>query len=89
MNVEAPLLPDFPSGQIFSGFNAQYRVQLHDSLFELVWFGEGRWDWHTLYHMPIFLRKYWTKKINDIVDAQHAAIKKANTKTSKPLPTKR
>jgi len=39
--------------------------------------------------MPIFLRKYWVKKINDIVDAQQAAIKKANTKTSKPLPTKR
>ena len=89
MNQEAPLLPGFQSEQIFSGFNSNYSVQLHDSLFELVWFGEGRWDWHTLYHMPIHIRKYWLGKINEIVETRNESIKRSSERMSKSLPTKR
>jgi len=59
----------------FFGFDASYRVQLHDTIFNIIWFGEGRWDWDTVYNMPVFLRNFWIKKINEIIDNKKQAIK--------------
>lgn len=87
--MEAPLLPDFRSEQIFSGFDNSYRLNLHASLFELVWFGQGRWDWHTLYNMPIFLRNFWMNKISEIVEQQQTELKRIQSKKTNTFPTKR
>lgn len=59
-----PLLPGFNLTQDFFGSNPEYSVQLHDLLFEMVWQSNGRFQWETLYHMPIFLRNFYVKKIN-------------------------
>ena len=64
MNLETPLPPDFKLDQTFFGFNAAYRVKLHENLFELIWAGEGRWDWETVYNLPIRIRKLWVTNIN-------------------------
>jgi hypothetical protein len=37
----------------------------------MIWWGEGRWDWDTIYNMPIPIRKLWTKKVNDIIEARN------------------
>ena len=29
-----------------------------------MWHGEGRWDWNTIYNMPVFLRNFWIDSIN-------------------------
>jgi hypothetical protein len=50
--------------QTFFGFKPEDRVKLHESLFNLVWYGAGRWDWETLYTMPVYIRRFWIKKIN-------------------------
>ena len=73
MKTEAPLLPGFPSELIFSGFDSKYRLQLHASIFDIVWFGEGRWDWTDIYSMPVFLRRYWIKRINGITKERDEA----------------
>ncbi len=39
----------------------------------MIWWGEGRWDWDTIYTMPIFLRRFWMKKINKILSDKEAA----------------
>ena len=54
----------FQLEQTFFGFKPEHRVQLHESIFNLIWHGEGRWDWDTIYTMPIFLRKFYISKIN-------------------------
>tara|TARA_R100001509_G_scaffold138970_1_gene93321 strand:- start:133 stop:411 length:279 start_codon:yes stop_codon:yes gene_type:complete len=90
VNTEAPLLPGFPLRLIFSGFDAKYRLQLHETIFDIVWFGEGRWNWTDIYNMPIFLRRYWIKRINGIVKDREAAVKQQQQKSNKSkLPTKR
>jgi len=50
--------------QTFFGFKPEDRVKLHESLFNLIWYGAGRWDWETLYTMPVYIRRFWIKKIN-------------------------
>jgi hypothetical protein len=82
----APSLQGFQLAQTFFGFKPNDRITLHENLFNLVWRGEGRWDWDTVYHMPIMLRRFWIKKINKMdFDAEAKAeemLAKANAKKS-------
>jgi hypothetical protein len=60
----APSLLDFNLDQTFFGFSAKDRIKLHKNLFDMMWHGEGRWDWNTIYNMPVFLRNFWIDAIN-------------------------
>ena len=66
MGAPSPL--GFRSDQTFFSFKAEDRPKLHDRLFDLIWAGEGRWDWDTIYNMPVFLRTFYIKKINKMYD---------------------
>ena len=70
MKMGAPSRLGFQLGLTFFGFNDDYRADLHDLIFDMIWFGEGRWDWNTIYNMPIFLRNFWIRKMNDIADTR-------------------
>jgi hypothetical protein len=63
----------FALEQTFFGFKPEDRVRLHESIFNLVWWGDGRWDWDTVYNMPIFLRDFWIKKVNKIIGEKEEA----------------
>jgi len=73
--MEAPSMLAFACNQTFFGFNPEDQVQLHDHIFELIWAGDGRWDWDTVYNLPIQIRNYWVKKINAINDASSKSKK--------------
>jgi hypothetical protein len=62
----APSSPGFKLEPIFFGLKPEDRTKIHELIFDLVWIGEGRWDFHTIYHMPIFLREFYIKKIQKI-----------------------
>ena len=64
----APSSLGFRLEETFFGFKPEDRVQFHESLFNLVWHGNGRWTWSDLYHMPVYLRRFWIKKINNIYE---------------------
>ena len=73
--------------QTFFGLTPEQRPEIHSLIFDIVWAGEGRWSWETIYHMPIFLRKFYVKKIEKIFDDREKARKKAesvNLPTNKP-----
>ena len=79
----APLLPGFLLEQTFFGFKPEDRTILHENIFNLIWVGEGRWDWNTVYNMPIFLRKFWIEQVN----RKHNEINEQHRKASKPAKT--
>tara|TARA_R110000824_G_scaffold84486_1_gene210732 strand:- start:936 stop:1208 length:273 start_codon:yes stop_codon:yes gene_type:complete len=81
---EAPLLPGFRLDSTFFGFEPKDRPDLHDRLFELLWAGEGRWDWNTIYNMPIFLRNFWIRKLNKLHDIKKQANIKAKQNNIPP-----
>jgi hypothetical protein len=39
---------------------------------------DGRFDWDTVYNMPIFIRNFWIRKLN------HKLAERANVGTSAP-----
>lgn len=89
MKTEAPSNLGFKLDQTFFGFSPQDRVQLHENIFNLLWHGEGRWDWDTIYNMPIFLRKFYIKRVNAIIQeridrAEQQQKQKSRTPTKSP-----
>ena len=83
MKTEAPSLQGFLLTPTFFGFKPEDRVTLHDSLFNLLWYGAGSWDWQTLYTMPVHIRRFWISKINKMQDEAAAAREKQNQAKSK------
>ena len=70
----APSSPGFQLASTFFGFKPEDRVKHHESLFNLVWYGQGRWDWETIYNMPVHIRSFWIRKINKMIeDAEQQA----------------
>jgi len=64
----------------------QFRVNLFTQIHEIVFYGQGGYDWETVYNMPIWLRKFTFHKMkkhydekneneNGDLDAQTQAIK--------------
>ena len=54
--------------QTFFGFKPEDRVQLHDTLFNLLWHGDGKWTWTDIYNLPVYLRRFWISKINKMIE---------------------
>jgi hypothetical protein len=53
-------------------------------IFDLIWWGAGRWDWNTIYNMPIFLRTFWLQKLNDKLAPSPQPTVKSQEKNTKP-----
>lgn len=57
-----------------------FKKNVHDEVFLLSYRGKGGWPWSISYTMPIHLRKYYLKQINDMIEKENAEMKK-QTKT--------
>jgi len=66
--MEAPSKLGFALEQTFFGFKPEDRVKLHENIFNLIWWGAGRWDWDTIYHMPVHIRRFWVKKLTAMIE---------------------
>ena len=63
-----PSLLGFSLGQTFFGLNAEHSVYVQGLIFDMIWQSDGKFSWETLYHMPIYLRKFYLKKINQKIE---------------------
>jgi hypothetical protein len=62
----------------------QVRTALFTQIHQIVFHGKGGYDWHTVYNMPIWLRKFTFKQIYDHYEEEKAAAEnkpKAGNKT--------
>ena len=71
----------------FFGLTTEYRQNLFSQIHEIVFHGNGGYDWHTLYNMPIWLRNFTFKKIEEhFTKQQEQANKQSNVlKNSKEI----
>jgi len=83
VRTEAPSILGFKLEQTFFGFKPQDRVQLHENIFNLLWHGEGRWDWDTIYNMPIFLRNFYVKRVNSIIQERIERVEQQQKQRSR------
>ena len=63
----------------------QARAAVFTQIHEIVFHGKGGYDWHTIYNMPIWLRRFTFNKIQEFYqeekDAYEKGSKGGNTKT--------
>ena len=62
---------DIPVGIDFFGLTPEYRALLFNQIHDIVYNGNGGYDWHTIYDMPIWLRKLTFFRIKQTVEAQN------------------
>jgi hypothetical protein len=60
------------SGSPFFGLTSDYRAALFRQIHEIVFHGNGGYDWHTVYNMPIWLRRFTFKEIYEFKNPPEA-----------------
>lgn len=65
----------FQLGLSFFGLTSeaapQIRINLFTQIHEIVFYGQGGYDWETVYNMPIWLRKFTFNKMKEHYDKQN------------------
>lgn len=57
----------------FFGLNVESRKYIFDSIFDLVYYGKSGFIYSEVYNMPVWLRNYNLKKLQDAIEQQNAA----------------
>jgi hypothetical protein len=83
----APLILDWT----FFGLTPIYKVQKQEQIFDLVYHSQGGFTYSDVYHMPIYLRHFYIKRLDQLFKKQNkdheAAMRKTHSK-SKASPPK-
>ena len=67
----------------FFGLTQEYRFHLFTQIHEIIFHGNGGYDWNTIYHMPIWLRKFTFNKIKEYHDSQNKNTQAEDSWTNK------
>ena len=59
----------------------QARINLFSLIHQIVFHGKGGYDYDTIYHMPIWLRKFTYNELKKFYDAEVEAAKSTSKKT--------
>ena len=72
----------------FFGLTPEYRVEVFSLIHDIVFHGNGGFDYHTVYNMPIWMRRFTAQKISEFNSKQNEEIKKASKgkSSSSPVP---
>ena len=57
----------------------QVRAAVFTQIHQIVFHGKGGYDWHTVYNMPIWLRRFTFNEIKKYYDEEKEANKPKNT----------
>ena len=68
-----------PLGSTFFGLTLSYRSSIFLQIHEIVYHGNGGYDWGTVYNMPIWLRNYTFNSIQEYHNKQQEEYEKSNT----------
>ena len=60
----------------------EYKVNLFSQIHEIVFHGKGGYDYETVYNMPVWLRTFTFKKLNEYYEKEAEAAKKASGKST-------
>jgi hypothetical protein len=73
----------------FFGLTLEYRPYLFSQIHEIVFHGQGGYDWNTIYNMPIWLRKFTYEKLKEYYEKQKEEAEKQqnmlNNKSGKDI----
>ena len=69
----------------FFGLTPTYRAGLFKQIHEIIFHGNGGYNYSTLYNMPIWLRKFTFKQIKDFYDEEKKQMEEVKQGGSQTL----
>lgn len=75
-------LRETPKGRQFLSVK---RANLFKQLHEIVFYGKGGYDWETVYHLPLWLRRFVYSEINKAYKAEADAVEQAKSGKSQTI----
>jgi hypothetical protein len=63
-------------GLTFFGLTQDYRLYLFKQIHEIIFHGNGGYDWNTIYNMPIWLRRFTFETLREHYEKQNEAAEK-------------
>jgi len=72
----------------FFGLTPEYRLNLFKQIHEIVFHGNGGYDWHTIYNMPIWLRNFTFNSLKKYYDEQNEQVEAQNNIMTNKNPSK-
>ena len=70
----------------FFGLTPEHRFLLFSEIHDIVFHGNGGYDWYTIYNMPIWLRKFTYNKIKDYHTPKKDDVVEESIKNLKSAP---
>lgn len=68
----------------FFGLGPNYRPVLHEMIFDLLEFSEGKLSWTEIYNMPIWLRKFYYNKFKTKYNLKYSNSNNATNLVDRP-----
>ena len=65
----------------FFGLSHNYRKILHSSIFDLIYHGNGGFNWNDVYNMPVWARRFYISKIIEFKNAEQKAHEESRNKS--------
>lgn len=72
-------------GSAFFGLTPSHRKSVFSSIHDIVFHGNGGYDWHTVYNMPIWLRRFTIQEMTEHFNKEREEYEKINRGSSKSL----
>ncbi len=70
-------------GQTFFGLTSEHKVEIHKTLFTMAYYSNGAFDVQQVYNMPVYLRNFYMKQLEEAKTKEADAMKSAQ-KSSRP-----
>ena len=70
-------------GRTFFGLTSEHKVDIHKTLFTMAYHSNGAFNFDQLYNMPIYLRNFHLKQLEEVKKKEADAYKSVE-KSSKP-----
>jgi hypothetical protein len=64
----------------FFGLTQNYKIGVYQEIFDLVYYGKGGFNYQDVQNMPIHIRRFFIKRIEQTLNKQHEHEKKAAQK---------
>ena len=62
----------------FFGLGLNYKTGMHEEIFSLCYYGQGGFTWDEVYGLPIHLRRFYIKKVQEEIEKKNKAEQDAH-----------
>ena len=76
-----------PLGVDFFTLPPEYRIQLHEEVFNLAYYSQGGFTQDIVYNLPIYLRRFYIRKLVDIRNKENEQVEKAQASAKSKSPS--